>query len=82
MAPSVLLVGASGTIGVPLVREFIKHRSKFGRLAVLASDVSKKAKFAEAESNGFEIVVGELLEASSYEGASGKIIREPGGTRG
>ena len=68
MALSVLLIGAGGSLGTPLLAEFVRQKAKFSRIAVLASDPSKKAKFAEVKKNGVDVVVGSFLEASSYKG--------------
>lgn len=68
MAPSILLIGAGGAIGTPLVQEFIRQKLSFFRIAILASDASKKAKFAEAEAAGIEVIVGSYLDVSSYKG--------------
>jgi nucleoside-diphosphate-sugar epimerase len=67
MAPRVLIIGGSGAVGKPLVDEFLKQRSHFERVAVLA-DPSKISRFADAEKKGVEIVVGSFLDASSYKG--------------
>jgi len=68
MAPSVLIIGAGGAIGTPLVAEFIKQNSSFSRIAILLSDPSKKSKFGSAETSGIEFVTGSFLDKSSYEG--------------
>jgi uncharacterized protein YbjT (DUF2867 family) len=67
MAPSVLIIGASGTVGRPLLQEFLKNKSNFGRIAVLA-DPTKVSRFTEVQSEGVEVVVGSFLEANSYKG--------------
>ncbi|KAJ6540867.1 hypothetical protein DFH09DRAFT_991354 [Mycena vulgaris] len=67
MAPSVLIIGASGIVGRPLVQEFLKNKSKFGRIAILA-DPAKVSRFAEVQAQGVEVVVGSFLEATSYTG--------------
>jgi uncharacterized protein YbjT (DUF2867 family) len=65
---SVLLIGASGAFGQPLLQEFIRQKPSFGRIAVLAANDEKAAKFANVEEDGIEIVVGSFLEATSYAG--------------
>ncbi|KAJ7239667.1 hypothetical protein C8J57DRAFT_1193357 [Mycena rebaudengoi] len=67
MAPSVLIIGAGGTVGRPLVQEFLKNKTRFGRIAVL-SDPAKIERFADVQRAGIEVVVGSFLEASSYRG--------------
>ena len=66
-APSVLLIGASGYIGVPLTAEFILQKSKFSRLAILTEE-SKKEKFTQVADQGFELVFGSFFDASSFAG--------------
>ncbi|KAJ7888507.1 hypothetical protein B0H13DRAFT_1627071 [Mycena leptocephala] len=67
MAPSVVIIGASGTVGRPLVQEFLKNKTGFGRIAVLA-DPTKVSRFTDVQSQGVEVVVGSFLEANSYKG--------------
>ncbi|KAJ7246458.1 hypothetical protein C8J57DRAFT_1190448 [Mycena rebaudengoi] len=67
MAPSVLLIGASGTVGRPLVQEFLKNKTRFARISVL-SDPAKVDRFADAQKAGIDLVVGSFLEANSYKG--------------
>ncbi|KAJ7476122.1 hypothetical protein FB451DRAFT_267629 [Mycena latifolia] len=67
MSPSVLIIGASGTVGIPLVQEFLKNKTSFGRIAVLA-DPAKVSRFADMKSQGVEVVVGSFLDAASYKG--------------
>ncbi|KAJ7760311.1 hypothetical protein DFH07DRAFT_884076, partial [Mycena maculata] len=67
MAPSVIIVGASGTVGRPLVQEFLKNKTGFRRIAVLA-DPTKVSRFTDAQSQGVEVVVGSFLEANCYKG--------------
>jgi len=56
---SVLLIGASGAFGQPLLHEFIRQKSAFKRIAILA---------ANARKDGIEVIVGSFLETSSYAG--------------
>jgi len=67
MAPSVIVIGASGAVGRPLMNEFLAQRSKFGRVAVL-SDPARVERFKEIQASGIEIIAGSFLEAKSYEG--------------
>ncbi|EHK98750.1 putative Isoflavone reductase like protein IRL [Glarea lozoyensis 74030] len=66
-APSILLLGASGYLGVPLLAEFLTHRSKFSRLAIL-TDESRKHKFEDAKAKGVELIIGSYLEPDSFKG--------------
>jgi hypothetical protein len=52
-AVSVLLIGASGAFGQPLLHEFIRQKSAFKRIAILA---------ANARKDGIEVIVGSFLE--------------------
>ncbi|KAJ7701162.1 hypothetical protein B0H17DRAFT_1046114 [Mycena rosella] len=65
MPPSVLIIGASGTVGRPLVQEFLRNKTSFGRIAVLA-DPTKVSRFAHVQSQGVEVVVGSFLNPNSY----------------
>lgn len=62
-----LLVGAGGALGEPLVEELAKHLKKFSRVAILTQS-EKMSKFEKARDMGFEIVLGSILEAKSYQG--------------
>ena len=71
MSPiSVLLIGASGALGQPLLQELIRQKSSFKRIAILAANEEKTAKFADAREAGIEVVVGSFLEPTSYAGES------------
>ncbi|KAJ7147863.1 hypothetical protein C8R43DRAFT_524588 [Mycena crocata] len=67
MAPSVLLIGASGLVGRPVVQEFLKNKISFARVAVLA-DPAKVSRFDDVKKDGVEVIVGSFLESSSYKG--------------
>ena len=67
MAPSVLLIGASGAFGRPLVEEFIKQLAKFDKVGILA-DPSKVSKFAGVASRGVHVVPGSFVDPKSYTG--------------
>lgn len=64
----VLLVGASGAWGVPLVEEFIAQNASFGRIAILARSEEHVVQFEDAKKRGIDVVVGSFLDAKSYEG--------------
>ncbi|OAL24910.1 hypothetical protein AYO20_10615 [Fonsecaea nubica] len=61
---SVLLIGASGALGKPLLDELIRQRHQFKRIAVLATP-ERASKFNESD---VEVVVGSFYEAGSYQG--------------
>ena len=65
---SVLLIGAGGAWGTPLVEEFIKQKDSFKRVAILARDSAHGEKFNHAKERGIEVVAGGLLDSSSYQG--------------
>ncbi|KAJ7057957.1 hypothetical protein C8F01DRAFT_302598 [Mycena amicta] len=65
--PAVLLIGAGGALGRPLVAEFQRQRARFGRVAIL-SDPSKVHKFSEDEKNGIEVISGSFLDFKCYQG--------------
>ncbi|KAK4501736.1 hypothetical protein PRZ48_007545 [Zasmidium cellare] len=65
---SVLLVGAGGVWGRPLLDQFIKQKSSFKRIAILARDENHAEKFSDAKSQGVEIVLGSFLDSASYKG--------------
>ncbi|KAJ6560953.1 hypothetical protein B0H10DRAFT_1966757 [Mycena sp. CBHHK59/15] len=67
MAPSVLIIGASGSLGRPLVEEFQRQKSRFNRVAIL-SDPDKAYKFADVNKNEIEVVMGSFLDSNSYKG--------------
>ena len=67
-AVSMLLIGASGTFGQPSLHEFIRQKSAFKRIAILAANEEKPKTFANARKDGIEVIVGSFLETSSYAG--------------
>lgn len=70
MSSSVLLIGAGGALGGPLVQEFAKHLKSFSKVAILTQK-EKMSKFDKARDMDFDIVLGSILEANSYRGLSG-----------
>ncbi|KIW31733.1 uncharacterized protein PV07_03331 [Cladophialophora immunda] len=61
---SILLIGASGALGKPLLDELIRQRHQFKRIAVLATP-DRASKFSNS---GVEVVVGSFFDAKSYQG--------------
>ena len=53
---NVLLIGAGGAWGTPLVDEFIKQKYSFQRIAILARDEKHGEKFAKAKESGIDVV--------------------------
>jgi len=68
MAPSVLIIGASGNFGPTVLQEFIRQRSSFERVAILADPARDPSKFDKYKPSGIEVVVGKWDESSSYTG--------------
>ena len=75
MAPSVLIIGAGGAFGRPLVEEFMKQKAKFSRVGILA-DPSKVSKFSNAAAQGIDIVPGSFLAPKAYKGMTTAYDRE------
>jgi hypothetical protein len=67
-AVSVLLIGANGAFGQPLLHEFIRQKSAFKCIAILAANEEKARTFANARKDDIEVIVGSFLESSSYAG--------------
>ncbi len=67
MAPSVLLIGASGAFGRPLTEEFIAQLAKFEKVGILA-DPSKVGKFSDVAARGIQVVPGSFLDSRAYAG--------------
>ncbi|KAM0249164.1 hypothetical protein ACHAQJ_009171 [Trichoderma viride] len=67
MAPSVLIIGAGGAFGSPLLDEFIKYKSRFSRIGIL-SDPAKISKFSNFAAQGIDVVSGSFLDPKAYEG--------------
>jgi FlaA1/EpsC-like NDP-sugar epimerase len=68
MSISVLLVGAGGAFGQPLLEEFIRQKTAFKSIGLLSSTEKKVAKYAWAAKQGVKVVVGSFLQSKSYEG--------------
>lgn len=67
-SPSVLVVGASGAFGQPLVEEFLRQKSKFNKIGVLARPGTEH-KYPDAQAKGLTVIVGSMLDVNSYKGA-------------
>ncbi|OAP60956.1 hypothetical protein AYL99_05958 [Fonsecaea erecta] len=61
---SVLVIGASGAFGKPLMDELVRQRHQFKRIAILATP-ERASKFSDS---GVEVVVGSFYEVKSYRG--------------
>lgn len=61
---SVLLIGASGALGRPLLEELIRQKHLFRRVAILtAPDRASKFNIPEVE-----VILGSLYDGNSYQG--------------
>ena len=67
MAPSVLIIGASGAYGRPLTEEFIAQLAKLEKVGILA-DPSKTEKFDAVKARGIRVVAGSFLDPTAYAG--------------
>lgn len=65
---SVLIIGAGGTFGKPLVEEFIRQKFSFLTIGILASSASRAESFKNASDQGVKIVFGSFLAPESYAG--------------
>lgn len=68
MSISILLFGAGGTFGNPLLLELIGQKSSFAKIGILASSPSRAEAFTWAQESGVKIITGSYLDARSYEG--------------
>ncbi|RAO70207.1 uncharacterized protein BHQ10_006219 [Talaromyces amestolkiae] len=64
---AVIVVGASGNLGPFIVKELLKQKAKFSRIAILSAP-EKKGKFETAAKSGIDVVLGSYKEARSYQG--------------
>lgn len=74
---SILLIGASGAFGQPLLQEFTRQKSSFKRIAILAANEEKAARFTNARKDGIDVVVGSSLNSTSYAGGRSLSLLEP-----
>lgn len=65
--PSVLIIGASGSVGRPLVDEFVNKLDHFSKVGILSSPLSAH-KFESDKSRGIQVVVGSFTDPTSYGG--------------
>jgi hypothetical protein len=72
MSISILIIGAGGAFGQPLLQESIRQKESFKIIAILAANKQKAEKFAWAEGEGIKIVVGSFLDPNSYSGTAFK----------
>ena len=70
MSVSVLLIGAGGALGQPLLQELIRQKQAFTNIGILAASPERAGKFGWVKEKGVQIIVGSFLEPKSYEGDS------------
>ncbi|KAL2407915.1 Reductase efuL [Exophiala dermatitidis] len=70
-----LVVGATGLVGSRIIREIVRNKSKFERIAVFTSPTTAETKSGQIDSlkrQGVEIIVGDLTKpddvSKAYEG--------------
>ena len=68
MSVSVLLIGAGGVLGQPLLQELIRQKGAFKTVGILAASNERAERFEWVRDKGVKIVVGSFLDAKSYEG--------------
>ena len=61
---SVLLIGASGALGKPLLEKLVRQKKQFRRIAILATP-DRVYKFKDLD---VELIVGSLYDPASYRG--------------
>ncbi|KAJ7472611.1 hypothetical protein FB451DRAFT_939538, partial [Mycena latifolia] len=64
---SLIVIGAGGSLGHPLVEETQRQKSRFAHLVIL-SDTAKAHKFTDVQENGIKVVLGSYLDLKSYTG--------------
>jgi len=67
MAPSVIVLGASGNVGRFVIAELLNQRSSFNRIAIL-SDPAKVDRFKDAKAKGVEVIAGSFVDPASFKG--------------
>ncbi|KAL7954974.1 hypothetical protein V8C34DRAFT_292935 [Trichoderma compactum] len=65
--PSVVIIGASGSVGRPLVDGFLSKADQFSKIGVLSSP-SSAHKFENETARGVDVVVGSFADPACYRG--------------
>jgi uncharacterized protein YbjT (DUF2867 family) len=63
---SIVLIGASGALGKPLLDELLRQKSSFKRIAVLTAP-ERVSKFNDS---GVEVIAKSFYDPQTYEGQS------------
>jgi uncharacterized protein YbjT (DUF2867 family) len=69
---NLLILGATGYIGVYIVDSIIKAKDSFGRIAIFTSPSTaenKPEKLDELKAQGVEVIIGDFKKASDLEAA-------------
>jgi uncharacterized protein YbjT (DUF2867 family) len=69
---NLLILGATGYIGVYIVDSIIKAKDSFGRIAIFTSPSTaenKPEKLEELKAQGVEVITGDFKKASDLEAA-------------
>jgi uncharacterized protein YbjT (DUF2867 family) len=78
---NLLILGATGYIGVYIVDSIIKAKDSFGRIAIFTSPSTaenKPEKLEELKAQGVEVIIGDFKKASDLEAAfQGKCYPPP-----
>jgi uncharacterized protein YbjT (DUF2867 family) len=64
---NLLIIGATGYIGVYIVEQIIKAKDSFGRIAIFTSPStaeSKPQKLVELRAQGVEVIIGDIKKPS------------------
>ncbi|KAL6699496.1 hypothetical protein J3F84DRAFT_404545 [Trichoderma pleuroticola] len=65
--PFVIIIGASGNVGRPLLEEFLSKADQFSKIGVLSSP-SSAHKFENEKARGIDVVVGSFADPACYRG--------------
>ncbi|KAL7941168.1 hypothetical protein V8C42DRAFT_355675 [Trichoderma barbatum] len=65
--PSVIVIGASGSVGRPLIDEFLSKAYQFSKIGILSSP-SSAHKFDNERFRGVDVVVGSFADPACYSG--------------
>jgi uncharacterized protein YbjT (DUF2867 family) len=69
---NLLILGATGYIGVYIVDSIIKAKDSFGRIAIFTSPSTaenKPQKLEELKAQGVEVIIGDFKKSSDLEAA-------------
>ncbi|KAG0650032.1 hypothetical protein D0Z07_3871 [Hyphodiscus hymeniophilus] len=67
MSISILLIGAGGALGQPLLQELIRQKDAFKAIGILATSSEKAEKFAWVKAKEIKVIEGSFFDPKSYE---------------